>query len=177
MRRVRDERARGEIVTAWREAKAANPKLTQEEFARRALPSPKHKQRAKGSGARYLRKILRGERTGAELYREGRATPPSGQSDLFQVDVCCPATEDTPGAEEISRRWYICRSFDLEAIGARSTLDVFAIERHPEIRRAVSAKMAQWRSEYSEFGCAKPLVTVRRVRKHTKYSETVVIRR
>lgn len=164
-----------EIAEAWFAAKVANPKITQKEFARKAMPTvstrydnaktKKEKERIEESGARYLRLVLEGKRTGrvnverAHQYRAG-----SG-GDLYQVMVT-----DSKG---------ITRSFDLGAVGSRSQLDVPLIEQQlRDNPQPILTRINQWRERYNVEIEIEDIADfeVRRVLIHRKHAEHIVLR-
>lgn len=152
------------ITAAYHRAKAANPKLTQRQFAEKVLPKLSGKKRKPASGERYLRFLLKGERSGSELMARAEETLPGGQADAFQVIV-----PDAEGNE---------RSFDLTAIGGRSTLDIPLIEQQlrddPSI---LAAKRDEWARRYALKGTDLRIdqFRVRRVRRHRKYGVTLAL--
>lgn len=147
------------ITAAYHRAKAANPKLTQRQFAEKALPKLSGKKRKPSSGERYLRFLLKGERSGSELMERAEETLPGGRRDAFQVIV-----PDAEGNE---------RSFDLTVEGGRSTLDIPLIEQQlrddPSI---LAAKRDEWARRYALKGTDLRIdkFTVRRVRRHRKHA-------
>ncbi len=138
------------IAQRWHEAKARNPRLTQDEFVRRAIPSYKvnpivTKGKNKGaaktaaqiadSRARYLRLVLEGKRSGTSLVRQSNYTSPGGVANQYQARVYI---NDDIG-------W---KSINVVAEGNRSTLDVFRVENNPKMREVIKAEISAWASKY-----------------------------
>jgi hypothetical protein len=162
------------IAAAYYRAKAANPKLTQGEFARKSFPTiserygeakSRTKQKSiENSGARYLRLVLEGKRTGRVNVKRSMATRPGGQNDLFQVFV--PVGGD----------W---KSFDLTAIGARSTFDIPLIEA--QLRADPSALLTK-RDAWAQRYAIRPnkidtdAFEVRRVQRHRRHRVRISLR-
>lgn len=172
---VNPDVAADEIAEAYFAAKVANPKLTQREFARKAMPTvstrydnaktKKEKERIEESGARYLRLVLEGKRTGrvnverAQQFRGGQG------ADQYQVMV-----RDSKG---------VVRSFDLTAVGARSQLDVPLIEQQLRVNpQAIQNRIYAWRERYNVEIEIEDIADfeVRRVLVHRKHAETIVMR-
>jgi hypothetical protein len=163
------------IQAAYDRAKIANPKLTQGEFARKTFPTISERYgeaKSRGeqrdiekSGARYLRLVLEGKRTGRVNVRRATFTRPGGQNDLFQVFV--------PIA---GGGW---KSFDLGAVGARSTFDIPLIEE--QLRRDASgleAKQREWSQRYALTGNDIRIegFEVRRVTRHRRHAVHISLR-
>lgn len=169
---VSPELSADRVARAYYQAKIANPKMTQGEFARKAMPtiqrrydeakSPAEKRRIEESGSRYLRLVLEGKRTGrvnveqAGRYRAGRG------DDLYQVLVT-----DTKG---------IKRSFNLVGINTGSQLDVPLVEAalrgNP---RAIENRIYAWRERYDIEIELEDIADfeVRRVLQHNKHAERI----
>lgn len=163
------------IAAAYYRAKLANPKLTQGEFARKTFPtiterhsaakSRAEQRKIEQSGARYLRLVLEGKRTGRINVQRGELKRPGGQVDLYQVFV--------PIA---GGGW---KSFDLGAIGGRSTFDIPLIEvRLREDMSALDAKRQQWAQRYALRGNEINIedFEVRRVTRHRKHAVHISLR-
>lgn len=136
----RDSNARFRILEAYARAKEANPSLTQAEFMRagtRGLKAGKFT--TDDSAARYLRKIIKGERTGGAMYREGTQLKPGRGVGLFQFRVT------TGEGKVISQNIAV-------AGGAASTFDNAAVEyelRHSH-RERIEAIIAHYRERYGQ---------------------------
>ncbi len=174
LRRVTDPDAQ-RIAAAYDAAKRANPRLTQGEFARKTFPtiterygaatSRREQRKIEKSGARYLRLVLEGKRTGRVNVRRGTITRPGGQVDLFQVFV--------PIA---GGGW---KSFDLGAVGARSTFDIPLIEE--QLRRdpsGLEAKRRAWAERYAlrDADIGTDSFEVRRVTRHRRHAVHISLR-
>lgn len=166
------------IEQAYYHAKIANPKLTQREFARKALPtiqqryddakSPAEKRRIEESGARYLRLVLEGKRTGTKNVGIARKVRIGQGSDQFQATI-----RDANGN---------VRSFDIVGIGARSQLDVPLMEAElREHRDIFGRKLTEWTRRYGDaFGELDiedllDTLQVRRVLIHRKHAERIAL--
>jgi hypothetical protein len=172
---VNPDVAADEIAEAYFTAKVANPKLTQREFARKAMPtistrydnakSKAEKKRIEESGARYLRLVLEGKRTGRVNVERAQQFRAGSGPDLFQVMV-----RDSKG---------VMRSFDLSAVGGRSQLDVPLIEQQlRDNPRAIENRIFAWRERYDIEIEIEDIADfeVRRVLVHRKHSERIVLR-
>lgn len=164
-----------EIASAYYRAKIVNPKLTQREFARKGMPtisaryqeaeSAAERKRIEQSGARYLRLVLEGKRTGRVNVEKAKRFRPGQGSDQFQVFL-----RDKMG---------VPRSFDLTAVGARSQLDVPTVEAQLRNNPAAIAKrIAQWRERYAELDIDEDDIAdmefeVRRVQIFRKHAERI----
>jgi hypothetical protein len=152
------------VRIAYYKAKAANPKLTQREFAAKALPSVTKKERKPESGERYLRLILKGERSGREIVAKGSRTDAGGFRDRFQVVV-----KDKAGN---------ARSLNLVGLGAKSTLDIPLLEtelrNRPEL---LAAKRDEWARRYKieQEDFDPDSFEIRRVRRHRKHAAQIVL--
>lgn len=145
-----DDRARLRIIEAYERAKRANPAMTQAEFMRRGAPGSgmtreqQEKLKAPGrfknddSAARYLRKILTGERTGGAMYRYGTEEKPGRGIGLFQFKI------------RTAEGKYISQNIDVA--GGRSTFDIAAIEHELKRNRRerVEAMVAHYRERYGQ---------------------------
>lgn len=135
------------IASAYLRAKAANPKLTQKEFARKAMPTvakrwrdaktPAEKRRIEESGARYLRLVLEGKRTGRVNVERAVPKKRGASRTLFQIIV-----RDKHGN---------ARSFNITSEGSYSALDIPYIEQQlresPEI---LDARRREWAYRYAD---------------------------
>lgn len=166
-----------DIAAAYQRAKLADPSLTQGEYAVRAYPTiseryekarrradAKEMRRIEQSGARYHRLVLKGQRTGHVNIERGAANRTGGQVDLFQVFV--PYGDDKYA------------SFDLTAVGARSSFDIPTIEArlraNPEL---LGKKARQWARRYdiSMNDLQTSDFSVRHVTRHRRLSERIVV--
>jgi hypothetical protein len=163
------------IAVSYYRAKAANPKLTQREFARKTFPtiterwgdakSHSEQRRIELSGARYLRLVLEGKRTGRVNVKRGTFVRGGGSPDLFQVFVPIEGGG-----------W---KSFDLGAVGARSTFDIPLVEtRLREDMSALEAKRRAWAQRYAlrDNEINIDSFEVRRVTRHRKHSVSISLR-
>lgn len=161
------------IADAYYRAKTANPRLTQGEFARKSFPTiaeryanarnGAERKRIEQSGARYLRLVLEGKRTGAVNVKRG--TRSKGFPDLFQVFV------PVQGGG-----W---KSFDLGAAGARSTFDIPLVEqRLRENSAPLEARARIWAQRYALAQSELRIdnFEVRRVTKHRRHAEYIDLR-
>lgn len=136
-RRKEAEKARLRYLEAYERAKAADPSITQGEFMRRGthdLPIGKFKNDE--SAARYHRKIVKGERTGAAMVRAG--TPKGAMRGSFQFRI-----RTTEGK-------FISQNISVE--GGYSSFDVAAIEYELKRNRRdrVEAIVAYYRTAYGQ---------------------------
>lgn len=123
---------RDAILSRWRAAKKADPKLTRGEFMMKGSPG---KYKNKESAAAYLRVLESGKRSGSVLWERSRQTLPGGVGDLYQV-----AMPDKHGR---------MRSFDLEVEGGRSSFDAPLIEHRLRADgRALAQKRQEWARRY-----------------------------
>jgi len=163
------------IAQSYRAAKAANPQLTQGEFARKSFPtiseryhdakSRNEQKKIEQSGARYLRLVLEGKRTGRINVQRGTATLGGGLPDAYQVFV--------PVA---GGGW---KSFDLEAAGGRSTFDIPLLEaRLRETPDVLETKRNEWARRYAIQGSELRVENfeVRRVQRHRKRAVHIDLR-
>jgi len=146
----RDDVARQRIKEAYERAKRADPSMTQARFMRAGAPGSRmsaeqqEKLKAPGrfrnddSAARYLRKIMSGERTGGAMYRYGTEEKPGRGVGLFQFKI------------RTAEGKYISQNIDVA--GGRSTFDIAAIEH--ELKRnhrdRVEAMVAHFRERYGQ---------------------------
>lgn len=175
--RITDPDARA-IQSAYYRAKLANPKLTQREFARKAMPtiqrryddakSADERRKIEQSGARYLRLVLEGKRTGRVNVRQASRAKPGQGHDQFQASI-----RDASGN---------VRSFDVYGVGARSQLDVPFMETQLRTHREIfDRKLAEWRSRYADaFGEMDvddmlDTLQIRRVLTFRKHAERIVL--
>lgn len=156
------DKDREAILSRWRAAKKADPKLTRADFMMKARPG-KYKNRE--SAAAYLRVLESGKRSGSVLWAQSRETAPGGQRDLYQVAV--------------SRgRGKAPASFDLEVIGGVSSFDVALIEtRLKQDRKALLTKQRAWARRYDiDMGDINiDQISVRRVQRHRKKSLEIAL--
>lgn len=163
-----------QVETAYRRAKAANPKLTQGEFARKALPtvstryddakSDAERRKIEQSGARYLRLVMEGKRTGRVNVEQAGRFRPGSSRDLYQVMVT-----DSKGVK---------RSFNLIGINTRSQLDLPLVEaKLRDDMRAIEERIAAWRDRYNIELELDDIADwdVRRVLTHRRHAETIAI--
>jgi hypothetical protein len=164
-----------DIAAAYQRAKTTDPTLTQGRYAVRAYPTiseryhkartPEERRRVELSGARYHRLVLEGKRTGRVNIERGAVTRTGGQEDLFQVFV------PVSGQKE----WV---SFDLAAVGARSTFDIPSIEArirsHPEMLDRKASQFAR-RYDVQRSDLHTGLFEVRRVTRHRKHAERITV--
>ena len=154
--------SRDAILSRWRAAKKADPKLTRADFMMKGSPG-KYKNRE--SAAAYLRVLESGKRSGSQLWARSRETPPGGQADLYQVSV--PRGRGRAPA-----------SFDLEVVHGGSSFDVPLVEtRLKEDRQALLSKQRAWATRYDiDLGDIDiDDISVRRVRRHKKHSLRIAI--
>lgn len=164
-----------DIAAAYQRARDADPSLTQGRYAVRAYPTiserysrartAEEKRRVELSGARYHRLVLSGKRSGRVNIERGAVTRTGGSEDLFQVFV------PVSGQKE----WV---SFDLTAVGARSTFDIPSIEAriraHPELLARKASQFARrYDVQLSDLQTGR--FEVRRVTRHRKHAERIVV--
>lgn len=138
------------IIEAWQRAKRADPSMTQGRFMMAGAPGSRlsadeqkrlrapGRFKSKDSAARYLRKILTGERTGARMYDYGTEEKPGRGVGLFQFKI------RTAEGKYISQ--------NITATNARSTFDNAAIEYELKRNRRdkVEAMVAHFRERYGQ---------------------------
>lgn len=150
-----DENAQ-RVQAAYLRAKVAKPGLTQREFARKALPtiaarydaatSDAERRRIEESGARYLRLIMEGKRTGRVNVQ--RADHPAKVRRGSLRATWQALIQDKHGNT---------RSVSMTMPGLESQLDIIYAEARlmdtPEGRAMLEARRALWRQRYDDaFG-------------------------
>lgn len=162
------------IAAAYVAAKMANPKLTQREFARKAMPTianryqeaktPAERRKIENSGARYLRLVLQGKRSGRVNVEQAARFRPGQSTDLYQVRVT-----DSKG---------IVRSFNLVGINTRSQLDLPLVEaKLREDMRPIENRIWAWRERYDIEIELDDIADweVRRVLTHRRHAERIIL--
>lgn len=153
--------SRKAILSRWRAAKEADPKLTRGDFMMKGSPG---KYKNKESAAAYLRVLESGKRSGSDLWERSRNVGPGGSPDLYQVSV-----KDRRGRT---------RSFDLAVAGGGSTFDIPLIEETlHEDQTALITKQKDWARRYDiDLGDIDiERISVRRVLKHTKHALSITL--
>jgi hypothetical protein len=145
---ARDDEARIRILEAYERARAYNPKITQGQFMLRgapgqSIPKAPGKFKNEASAARYLRKIISGERTGGSMYTAGSSRRRGGRTGgLFQFRIHL-GTDASGTDRAISQN---IMAYDT----GNSTFDLSRIEdelRGPR-RAEVQALIDKYRSKY-----------------------------
>lgn len=146
----REGEQRIRILEAYERAKRADPSMTQGRFMMAGAPgsrlSADEQKRLKAPGrfknkdsaARYLRKILTGERSGAKMYDYGTEEKPGRGVGLFQFKI------------RTAEGKYISQNIDVS--GGRSTFDNAAIEYELKRNRRdrIEAMVAHYRDRYGQ---------------------------